>query len=151
MSSFTGRFSYTVDSKGRIALPARLRKSLMPSASETFYITRGFEQCLYGYPSDEWSRIVETFRTLQFTDPQHRFFARTFFEWANDSQLDAQSRIIVPQRLLDYAKIEKEKELLIIGVLERIELWSPAVYEEYQKNQAHTYETVAERVFKRQL
>ncbi|MGB2868620.1 MAG: division/cell wall cluster transcriptional repressor MraZ [Bacteroidota bacterium] len=146
MSSFKGRFTYSVDNKGRIALPARLRKSVSSNANDTFTITRGFEKCLSVYPQDEWNKLEESFRRLTFTDPQHRFFMRTLSEWATECQLDSQQRITFPQELLKYAGIEKE--VLIIGVLDRIEIWNPGIYEEYQKSQPDTYETVAERVFK---
>ncbi len=146
MSTFKGRFTYSVDDKGRIALPAKLRKSISSNSKGNFVITRGFEHCLYVYPQDEWNKLEEYIRSLSFLDAQHRFFSRTLFQWATDGQLDSQSRISVPQELLTYATIEKE--VMILGVLDRIELWSPSVYEEYQKNQPHTYETVAEKVFK---
>jgi len=148
MSSFKGRYSYSVDNKGRIALPAKLRKTVSSSSEGNFVITRGFERCLYLYPQDEWNRLEKYVRGLSFLDAQHRFFGRTLFEWAADSQLDNQSRITVPQELLKYAGIENE--VIILGVIDRIEIWSPATYDEYQKNQPDTYETVAERVFKPQ-
>ncbi|MBI3006215.1 MAG: division/cell wall cluster transcriptional repressor MraZ [Ignavibacteriales bacterium] len=149
MSTFKGRFTYAVDEKGRIALPAKLRKSVSSNSKGNFVITRGFEHCLYVYPQDEWNRLEEYIRSLSFLDAQHRFFSRTLFQWATDGQLDSQSRVSVPQELLTYAGIENE--VMILGVLDRIELWSPSVYEEYQKNQPHTYETVAEKVFKQTL
>lgn len=145
MSSFKGRFTYAVDEKGRIALPAKLRKSIS-AASKGIVITRGFEKCLYIYPQDEWNKLEEFVRSLSFLDAQHRFFSRTLFQWATDGQLDSQSRISVPQELLSYASIKEQA--IILGVLDRVELWNPLVYEEYLKNQPHTYETVAERVFK---
>ncbi|MBI5464755.1 MAG: division/cell wall cluster transcriptional repressor MraZ [Ignavibacteriales bacterium] len=144
MSSFKGSFAYTVDNKGRIALPAKLRKNVMPAANDSFVVTRGFEKCLYLYPQDEWNRLEEKVRALSFADAQHRFFVRTLFEWATDCQLDTQSRFSVPQTLLDFAGIAKEKEVMVIGVLERVEIWDPAVFGEYKKNQPATYETVAE-------
>jgi MraZ protein len=148
VSSFKGSFTYSVDNKGRTALPARLRKNLSASAKGNFVITRGFERCLYIYPQDEWNKLEQFVRGLSFLDAQHRFFARTLFERATDAPMDSQSRISIPQELLKFAGIENE--VLILGVLDRIEVWSPAVYEEYQKNHPDTYETVAEQVFKLQ-
>ncbi|HTP80288.1 MAG TPA: division/cell wall cluster transcriptional repressor MraZ [Bacteroidota bacterium] len=148
MSTFKGRFSYTVDSKGRVALPAKLRKNLSSSSKGNFVVTRGFEKCLYVYPQDEWNRLEETFRTLSFGNPQHRFFLRTILEWATDCDLDSQSRISVPQTLLEYASLIKEGEVIILGVLERIEIWNPSEYQQYQNNQPATYETVAEVMLK---
>ena len=87
-------------------------------------------------------------RGLSFLDAQHRFYARTLFERANDSKIDGQSRITIPPELMDFAGIKNE--VLILGVLDRMEIWNPIVYEEYQKNHPDTYETVAEQVFKPQ-
>lgn len=146
MSSFKGRFSYSVDNKGRLALPAKLRKNVSPSSNDTFIVTRGFEQCLFVYPQDEWAKVEDSIRGLSPSIPQHRFFVRTLLQWAVDGQLDSQARISIPQDLLKFASIENE--VLIIGVLERIELWNPKIYEEYMNNQPATYETVAEAVLK---
>lgn len=146
MSSFKGRYLYTVESKGRIAVPAKLRKTL--SALGGIVITRGFEQCLYLYPQEEWKKVEEFIRGLSFLDARQRNFGRTLFQWAMDAELDTQSRISVPQELLKYAGITND--VLIIGVVDRIEMWDPAVYEEYQKLQPETYETVVERVFRQQ-
>jgi MraZ protein len=148
MSSFKGRYCYSVDEKGRVALPAKLRVNLAASAKGIFVITRGFERCLYIYPQDEWNKLEQFVRSLSFLDAQHRFYARTLFERANDSKIDSQSRITLPTDLIKFAGIENE--VLILGVLDRIEIWSPSVYEEYQKNHPDTYETVAEQVFKPQ-
>lgn len=146
MSSFKGRFSYSIDNKGRIALPAKLRKSVSPEANESFVITRGFEQCLFVYPQDEWNKLEESIRGLSPSNPQHRFFVRTLLQWATDAQLDSQARVSIPQELLKFAGLENE--VLIIGVLERVEIWNPKTYEEYMNNQPATYETVAEAVLK---
>lgn len=146
MSSFKGRFSYSIDNKGRIALPAKLRKSVSPEANESFVITRGFEQCLFVYPQDEWNKLEESIRGLSPSNPQHRFFVRTLLQWATDAQLDNQARLSIPQELLKFAGLENE--VLIVGVLERVEIWNPKTYEEYMNNQPATYETVAEAVLK---
>ncbi len=146
MSSFKGRFSYSIDNKGRIALPAKLRKSVSPEANESFVVTRGFEQCLFVYPQDEWNKLEESIRGLSPSNPQHRFFVRTLLQWATDAQLDSQARLSIPQELLKFAGLENE--VLIVGVLERVEIWNPKTYEEYMNNQPATYETVAEAVLK---
>ncbi|MCI0707810.1 MAG: division/cell wall cluster transcriptional repressor MraZ [Ignavibacteriae bacterium] len=148
MSSFKGRYEYSVDSKGRVALPAKLRKNVSPAANDTFIITRGFEQCLFVYPQDEWNKVEESVRGLSPSNPQHRFFVRTLLQWATDVQLDGQSRLSIPQDLLKFSGIENE--VLILGVMERIEIWNPKIYEQYMNNQPATYETVAESVLKPQ-
>ena len=147
MSSFKGSYSYSVDGKGRINIPAKLRKYVTAEANDTFVITRGYEDCLFVYPLDEWNKLEESIRGLSATDPKHRFFMRTLLEKATESQLDGQSRITIPKELLQLASIENE--VLIIGVLERIELWNPGVYDVYQKAQADSYERIAQNVFQK--
>lgn len=147
MSSFKGSYKYSVDSKGRINIPAKLRKYVSAEANETFIITRGYEQCLFVYPNDEWNKLEESIRLLSPSDPKHRFFARTLLENAAESQLDGQSRITIPKELLQLAAIEND--VLIIGVLERIEVWDPRVYKEYRKSQAESYENIAQTVLQK--
>jgi MraZ protein len=147
MSSFKGSYAYSVDKKGRINIPARLRKYVSPEANDTFVLTRGFEQCLFVYPLDEWSKLEESIRQLSPTNPQHRYFTRTLLENAVESLLDGQSRIIIPTGLLHLAAIENE--VLILGVLERIEIWNPNIYREYQKKQPESYENIAQTVLQK--
>ncbi len=144
MSSFKGSYSYTVDSKGRINIPAKLRKYVSLDANDTFVVTRGFEKCLFVYPLDEWSAIEESIRDLSPSNSQHRFITRTLLQYATESQLDGQSRITIPKELLQFAGIEDQ--VLILGVLERIEVWNPKDYEEYMKSQTDSYENVAQAV-----
>jgi MraZ protein len=147
VSSFKGSYDYAVDSKGRINIPSRLRKYVSPEANDTFIVTRGYERCLFVYPLDEWNRLEQSIRQLSSTNPQHRFFMRTLLERATECQLDGQSRITIPKELLQFAGIEND--VVILGVLERIELWNPADYQEYLKSQAESYESVAQHVLQK--
>lgn len=147
MSSFKGSYEYSVDSKGRINIPAKLRRYLSAESNDTFVITRGFERCLSAYPLDEWNTLEQSVRKLSPFDPKHRFFERTLVQWATESQLDAQSRITIPRELLQFAGIENA--VLIIGVMERIEIWNPQQYRDYLTSQGETYEAVAQQVFTR--
>jgi MraZ protein len=147
VSSFKGSYGYAVDSKGRINIPARLRKYVSTEANDTFVITRGYDQCLYLYPLDEWTRLELEIRQLSSTNPKHRFFIRRLLEWATESQLDGQFRITIPKDLLQFAGIEND--VLIIGVLEHIEVWNPRIYEAYLKTQDESYEAVAQTVLQK--
>jgi len=147
MSSFKGSYEYSVDNKGRVNIPARLRKYVSPEANDTFVITRGYEKCLFVYPLDEWNKLEQSIRDLTPTNPKHRYFMRTLLEQATESQLDGQSRISIPRDLLRLAGIEND--VLILGVLERLELWSPGIYREYQKSQEESYESVAQSVLQK--
>jgi len=144
MSSFKGSYNYSVDNKGRLNLPVNLRKYVSPDASETFVITRGFEKCLFVYPFDEWSKLEQRLRELSSYNPQDRLFMRVLLEYAKESQLDGQARVTIPQQLLDYAGIQNE--VRVIGVLEKIELWNPKIYEEYIISQSESYESIAAKV-----
>ena len=144
MSSFKGSYSYSVDSKGRINIPAKLRKYVSPEANDTFVVTRGFEKCLFLYPLDEWSTLEGSVRELSPANSQHRFITRTLLQYATETQLDGQSRITIPKELLQFAGIEDQ--VLIVGVLERIEVWKPKEYDVYMKSQTDTYENVAQTV-----
>lgn len=144
MSSFKGSYSYSVDSKGRINIPAKLRKYVSPEANDTFVATRGFEKCLFLYPLDEWNTLEGSVRELSPSNSQHRFITRTLLQYATETQLDGQSRITIPKELLQFAGIEDQ--VLIVGVLERIEAWNPKEYDVYMKSQTDSYENVAQTV-----
>jgi len=145
MSSFKGSYRYSVDIKGRVNIPSRLRKYVSPEANDIFIVTRGYEQCLFVYPQDEWNRLEQSIRQLSSTNPKHRFFTRTLCQHATELQLDGQSRVTIPRELLQFAGIDGD--VMIIGVLERIELWNPKQFEDYQQAQSESYETVAQTVF----
>ncbi len=146
MSSFKGSYIYAVDEKGRVNLPAKLRKCVSPESNETFVITRGFEKCLFVYPLDEWNKLEEKLRVLSSYDPEHRRFIRTLLELAIECQLDAQSRLSIPQELREYASIRGE--VRILGMLDKTELWEPKIYEEYKNSLPETYESIAARLMR---
>jgi MraZ protein len=147
MSSFKGSYGYSVDAKGRVNIPAKLRKFVSPDANDTFVITRGYEQCLFLYPLDEWAALEQSIRQLSPSNSQHRYFTRTLLQYATESQLDSQSRISIPKELLQFSGIEDQ--VLILGVLERVELWNPRIHEAYLRSQTENYENVAQKVFQR--
>jgi MraZ protein len=144
MSSFKGSYGYSVDNKGRINIPAKLRKYISPEANDTFVVTRGFEKCLFLYPLDEWNTLEGSIRELSPSNSQHRFFTRTLLQYATEAQLDGQSRITIPKELLQFAGIDDQ--VLIVGVLERIEVWNPRDYDLYMSSQTDSYENVAQSV-----
>ncbi len=146
MSSFKGSYTYAVDEKGRVNLPAKMRKYVSPEANDTFVVTRGFEKCLFVYPVDEWNKLEGALRNLSSYDPEHRRFIRALLELASESQLDSQARLSIPQELREYAGISDE--VRIIGTLDKIELWNPKIYDEYKVSQPEPYETIAARVMR---
>jgi len=144
MATFMGMFDYSIDSKGRISIPQKMRKNIKPEAKDTFVATRGFEKCIAIYPLDEWENIEKKLSSLNSFKEKDRLFQRTFLMWASHQELDSQSRITLPKTLLDYAGIKSEVK--IIGVGERIEVWDPEAFDKYLNSQSEGYEAIAEQV-----
>ncbi len=141
---FRGQFSYSIDSKGRISIPAKLRKQITPEANDTFIMTQGTAMCIDLYPLDQWQLIEERLLKLNPFDPEDAKFIRMISQYASEDNLDSQSRILIPQILIEYAKIEKE--VLILGALKKIEVWNPKIYKEYLEQTNETYEQIAAKV-----
>ncbi len=133
-----------MDSKGRIAIPAKLRKHISAEANETFVMTRGLSNCIDLYPLDEWQRIEQKLLELNSFQPDDARFIRMFVQFAAEDVMDVQSRIMIPSTLISYARIEKE--VLILGALKKIEIWNPKVYEEYLNLSPQSYEEIAAKV-----
>lgn len=144
MSSFKGQYAYTLDSKNRINIPSKFRKAISPEANEKFVLTRGLEECIYAYPLDEWILIEKKLRTLPETQKENRLFIRMTTSYASEVQFDKQGRIALPQYLIELSKIVKD--VLIIGTLNKLEIWSPEAYEEYLKGNDQSYEDLAEKI-----
>ncbi len=144
MSSFKGSDIYSVDAKGRVSIPSKMRRNISPDANSTFVVTRGLEKCLYGYPLDEWHKLEASIKALNQTSEEDRFSMRMLLQYSEELALDGQFRILIPRSLLDYAEIKKE--VYIIGVLDHIELWDPANFKRYIDSMKKSYETVAESV-----
>lgn len=141
---FRGQFTYSIDSKGRIAIPAKLRKHVASEANDTFVMTRGLSNCIDLYPLDEWQKLEEKLLRLNSFQPDEARFIRMFVQYATEDTMDGQSRILIPTPLIDYAKIEKE--VLILGALKKIEVWNPKVYDDYLRQSSETYEEIAAKV-----
>jgi len=144
MGSFKGQADYSVDKKGRIAIPAKMRSALRPEAVGTFTMTRGFEPCIYLYPLDEWLKKEVQYASLNQYDRRARHLVRTILMWADDVTLDAQGRIGLSKPLMDYASITERA--LIIGAMDRIEIWDPDTFQTYLNDQPDDHEALAESV-----
>jgi MraZ protein len=141
---FRGQFTYSIDSKGRIAIPAKLRKHVAAEANDTFVMTRGLSNCIDLYPLDEWQKLEEKLLHLNSFQPDEARFIRMFVQYATEDTMDGQSRILIPNALIDYAKIDKD--VLILGALKKIEVWNPKVYDDYLRQSPQTYEEIAAKV-----
>lgn len=137
---FMGEYYHHVDMKGRLIIPAKLRESL----GETFILTRGLDRCLFGYPLNEWSIIEEKLKALPLTKKDARAFTRFFFSGASECEIDKQGRINISTPLFQYAKLEKE--CVILGVSNRIEIWSKDLWEEYFSESEDSFAEIAENM-----
>jgi len=144
MSSFKGSDTYTVDAKGRVSIPSKMRKNIEPEARQTFVVTRGLERCLHAYPLDEWRRLETAIRSSTQSSEKDRFFLRMLMQWSEEVQLDSQFRLLIPRSLMDFAQITKE--VFFIGVLDHIELWDPGNFKQYLASKKETYEKIAEHL-----
>lgn len=144
MARFKGQASYSVDSKGRVAIPAKMRNALSPDALQTFTLTKGFETCIYLYPLDEWKVKEEELAELSTYKREARHLVRMILMWAEEVTLDGQGRVSLPKPLADYAGIQDKA--LIIGAMDRIEIWDPTVFEHYLEGAPADPEELAERV-----
>ena len=144
MSGFIGEFEATVDSKGRVLFPAALKKQLAPDTLDRFVLNRGFEKHLNLYPSPEWKKITSDMSTLNLFDANSRKFYRMFHNGATDMFLDAQGRLLLPQRLVAYAGIKRE--VIFYGFSNRFEIWSVAEFNKMMTDKTINPAKLAEEV-----
>jgi len=131
MSRFRGRGESKLDSKGRVLLPAKFRRSISPEAEERFVITRGTRGCLYAYPLDEWKKIENRFEEIP-ENLENSELKTKLNEFMIESNLDSQGRIGPLGDLIGIARLNKD--VLLIGVGSKIEIWDPQVREEVRNN-----------------
>lgn len=137
---FMGEFQHAVDAKGRLIMPAKLREGL----GERFIATKGLENCLFVFPLKEWETFGEKLRSLPMASGAARAFTRLFFSGATECELDPQGRILLPANLRQYAGLEKE--VVVVGVSNRVEIWSQERWEEYSQKAEEDYPEIAEKL-----
>ena len=141
MATFRGSYKHSIDHKGRVSIPARFRRLLSGDASETFVILRGFDAFVSLYPADEFKRLEDRLRSRSFSDQTARRYQRLLLLDSRDETLDAQGRVAIPPSLIAHAGLKKE--VLVNGVLDHIEIWSPEAFEKYMASSDRTYEDMA--------
>ena len=122
---FVGEYLHTVDSKGRLALPARFRAKIERGA----VLSRGFEPCLYIYPLETWERNSQRIAEAAINAEQRRRIERRFFAMAFEIELDGQGRVVIPAKFRHYAGLNGEATVL--GARDRIEVWNTERWEAY--------------------
>jgi len=144
MSQLLGEFECRLDPKGRLMIPAGLKRQLPPDLGDKLVINRGFENCLILYPYPDWQRESEKVNRLNVYNKKNREFVRYFYRGATELLIDSTGRILLPKPLLDYAGIDKELVLSAFGY--RIEVWSKEAYDKMLTNEPGDFSDLAEEV-----
>lgn len=141
---FYGEYLHSIDRKGRLILPAKFREAAKAHFIEKFFVTRGLESCLFMFSEEEWRIQESKFKAISFTKQQSRTFNRIYFSGAAEITSDRQGRILLPQYLKDFAQIKKD--IYIVGVSNRVELWAKENWEEFYGNSRKSFEEIAEKL-----
>jgi transcriptional regulator MraZ len=141
----TGTFSRTLDDKKRLGLPKRVREQL--ENPESVSVTPGPDQSLWLYSEPALKRLAEKLDQSPATDAEARVFRRLFFAQIDTVDLDTNGRIVIPDRLLDFAGLKHE--VVLIGVQDHLELWDAERWQQYMRQNAPRFDAVAEGAFRK--
>lgn len=137
---FIGEYTYSIDDKKRLAIPAKFRQLLGKKA----VITRGLDNCLFLYPLKEWQSLANKLSKLPLAQADARGFARLMLTGAMDAKLDSLGRILIPDYLKKYSQLTKK--VVIAGVYNRIEIWDEKKWQEYKRKTEMAVGDIAERL-----
>ncbi|MCF0142221.1 MAG: division/cell wall cluster transcriptional repressor MraZ [Parasporobacterium sp.] len=130
---FMGEYNHTIDAKGRAIIPVKFREPL----GSKFVVTKGLDHCLWVYPEEQWRAFYEQINSLPASNPNNRKIQRFFGGSANESELDKQGRVLIPQTLREHAYLEKD--ITVVGLANRIEIWDTEHWKE-----ASTFDNIDE-------
>jgi MraZ protein len=134
VAELLGAHSYQLDPKGRLSLPARFREAL----ADGVWVTIGQDGCLFAFPRVEWQRYADEVSASPLSDTQGRAYQRLFFGSSDELRLDVQGRLTLPGRLRDAVGIGKD--VIVLGVRDRMEIWDRDSYERYEATYAGAYQ-----------
>ncbi len=137
---FVGEYTYSVDDKGRLTIPARLRHAFNPG----IILTVGLDHCLWGFTREGWERFAAKLASLPSGSANARTITRFFFSQAFEGTLDRQGRVLIPENLRRYANLANEA--VIAGVGDRIEIWSPEAWQAFKEEQMANLVAIAEEL-----
>jgi len=142
---FLGSFNYSIDTKGRVSIPAKFRKYINLEANNNFIMTRGIVQCIDVYPIEYWQEeVYSRISKLDDFDLEESNFKRRLLELAAEDHLDSQARLLIPKNLIEFAGIDKD--VMILGQNKKIEIWNPAIYEEHKMGDDKPFAQIAKQV-----
>ena len=137
---FIGEYSHTIDNKGRLIFPAKFRENL----GDNFIATKGLDGCLFVYTQEEWAILEGKLKQLPLAKPEARAFVRFFFAGAAELEADKQGRVLLPTNLREHARLDKD--VIVIGVSSRIEIWSKEAWDEYNNQIGPEVAKIAENL-----
>ncbi|MFH0712369.1 MAG: division/cell wall cluster transcriptional repressor MraZ [Candidatus Jorgensenbacteria bacterium] len=135
-----GEYKHNLDTKGRLAIPAKFRSDLSAGA----IITRGLDRSLFIFGTSEWENLVKKLMSLPLAQANSRAFVRLMLAGASDVQLDTQGRILIPDYLREYAGLKKQA--VIAGLYNRIEVWDAEVWKQYKSKTEAASDEIAEKL-----
>ncbi len=137
---FLGEYKHSIDYKGRLSVPKKFRGQLKKES----VLTKGLDRCLFLYPSEGWETISNRVKELPVTASDARAFGRYLFSGATEIEFDQLGRIFIPEYLRDYAGLKKE--VVVVGVLDRIEIWDKPRWTRMRKDVEAKGEEIAEKL-----
>jgi MraZ protein len=143
MAYFSSEYECKLDAKGRLVLPARIKVKLPEASGNTIVITRGFESCIVLYPLSEWQKVFSKIASLNEFTAEYRNLQRNILRGATEEELDSNGRFLIPKTLLKHAQIDKEA--IVVGMGNRIEVWNPGLYNSYLINDQKEFSNLAEK------
>jgi len=138
-----GEYRRPVDDKSRVSIPAEFRPILQGERG-SFFLNRGFEKCIMGYPERKWERVLDLVNEVPLEDRNTRWFKRTFYSGSREVSCDQQGRVLIPQILMKYAGITRE--VVIVGLSDFIELWDAEAWDTWLAESMDSYEKMAEKL-----
>lgn len=135
---FIGEYKHNLDSKGRMAVPAKFRSMLKKGA----VVTKGLDNCLFLYPVDKWKEMAQRFAELPVSQSKARAFARHMLAGAAEVEFDGQGRITLPEHLREFAGLKKKA--IVAGLYDRLEIWDEEVWNRYKKGAEENSADIAE-------
>ena len=137
---FIGEYEHNVDAKGRVIMPAKLREDI----GDKFIITKGLDGCLFAYSQTEWANFEEKLKALPLAQKNARNFVRFFLSGAVECDIDKQGRFLIPVNLREHAELDKE--IVIIGVGTRLEIWNRDKWQNYSSDENISADEIAENM-----
>jgi MraZ protein len=144
MPQYIGEYECKTDDKGRVVIPAGLKRQLPKDTGGKLVINRGFDKCLTLYTRKDWDKESEKLQDLNDFNRKDRRFKRLFSSGATEITMDAASRILLPKKLAQYAEITTD--VVFYAYADKIEIWSKAIYDEQMEIDPDDFADLAEEV-----